>query len=267
MDLKTLDKNEPIVVAISGGKDSIATLIVLAKYDLNLIPVHFDGGWNWPWMQDVLDQVTQATGYDITTVKPEHDFTWLATKKEVKKRDGTIQQGYGWPNNRIQWCTAYKSEAMRKWAAEHYPGALTAIGIAVDEAETRPVDMPRKIYPLVHEGITQADALQLCYDHGVDFHGHYKVWDRLSCYCCPLQGLKNLRRMHHKHPTLWEQIKEIGDGITCQYQSLREGATARDLDERFKVEDEIARIEADRQELEGKIFRRKKAIKGMKSTL
>jgi hypothetical protein len=48
---------------------------------------------------------------------------------------------------------------------------------------------------------------------------------------------------------------------------MREGATARDLDQRFLIEDGNARIEADRQELEREIFRLKKQIKGLKSAL
>jgi hypothetical protein len=263
---KNIDKNEPIVVAVSGGKDSVATLLTLAKRGLNLVPVNFDGGWEWPFIQTVLRQVEEVTGYKIVTVRPEFDYTWLATAKPVKKKNGDTQFGYGWPTDRSRWCTTYKSDAMRRWLNANYPGAITAIGIAADEAEARPVDMPGKIYPLVDEGITQADALQLCYDAGIDFEGHYNIWDRLSCFCCPLQGVKNLRRLRNLRPDLWARIQEIGDKITS-YTSMREGATAQDLDRRFKIEDRIARIEADRQVLEGEIFLLKKEIKGLKSAL
>lgn len=111
---------------------------------------------------------------------------------------------------------------MKRGLNANYPGAQTAIGIAADEAEARPFDLPGKTYPLVEEGITQADTLQICYDAGIDFEGHYRVWDRLSCFCCPLQGIKNLRRLRNFHPDLWIRAQNIGDLVTS-YTSMREG--------------------------------------------
>lgn len=267
MKLKEVDKKQTIVVALSGGKDSVATLLTLHRLGYkNLIPVNFDGGWDWPWVGDVLDQVSDVTGFQVTTVKPEHNFSWYAAEKPIKKRDGTTQRGYGWPTERTRWCTRIKSKTMSKWTNANYPGAVTAIGIAANEVDHRPTNEHGKIYPLAELGITEQDGLQLCYDAGVTFGGHYEIWDRLSCLYCPLQGIKNLRRLRNIHHDLWAEIVAIGDRITA-YDSLREGATARDLDNRFKLEDEIGRIEASRQELAGQIFRLKAEIKGLKSAL
>jgi hypothetical protein len=232
----------------------------------NLIPVNFDGGWEWPWVGDVIEQVADATGFRVATVRPDHDFSWYAAEKPIKKRDGTTQRGYGWPTERTRWCTRIKSKTMSKWTNANYPGAVTAIGIAANEVDHRPTNEHGKIYPLAELGITEQDGLQLCYDAGVTFGGHYEIWDRLSCLYCPLQGIKNLRRLRNIHHDLWAEIVAIGDRITA-YDSLREGATARDLDNRFKLEDEIGRIEASRQELAGQIFRLKAEIKGLKSAL
>ena len=60
---------------------------------------------------------------------------------------------------------------MKRGLNANYPGAQTAIGIAADEAEARPFDLPGKTYPLVEEGITQADTLQICYDARNRFRG------------------------------------------------------------------------------------------------
>jgi hypothetical protein len=64
---------------------------------------------------------------------------------------------------------------------------------------------------------------------------------------------------------LWSEIVALGDRITA-YDSLREGATARDLDDRFRIEDQISEIEVERQVMEGQIFRLKAEIKGLKNT-
>jgi hypothetical protein len=153
---------------------------------------------------------------------------------------------------------------MAKWSNQHHPGAVTAIGIAANEIDHRPTNEPGKIYPLAELGITEADGLQLYYDAGVTFGGHYHIWDRLSCLFCPLQGLKNFRSLRNIHPDLWSEIVALVDRITA-YDSLREGETARDLDDRFRLEDRISEIEVDRQVLEGQIFRLKAETKTMKT--
>jgi hypothetical protein len=56
----------------------------------------------------------------------------------------------------------------------------------------------------------------------------------------------------------------MGDRITA-YDFLREGSTARDLDNRFRLEDRISEIEVVRQVLEGNIFRLKVEIKTLKN--
>jgi len=75
--LHEIYKSAPVVVAISGGKNSIAALLPLARLRYNsLIPVHFDGCWDWPRISDVLKQITDVTGFPITTVRPDQDFSW-----------------------------------------------------------------------------------------------------------------------------------------------------------------------------------------------
>ena len=41
--------------------------------------------------------------------------------------------------------------------------------------------------------ITEAKALQICYDQGFDWGGLYEIYHRASCWCCPLQRIDELR--------------------------------------------------------------------------
>ena len=35
---------------------------------------------------------------------------------------------------------------------------------------------------------------EYCYDHGFDWDGLYEIFRRVSCWCCPLQSLSELRK-------------------------------------------------------------------------
>ena len=50
-------------------------------------------------------------------------------------------------------------------------------------------------YPLMDWGITEKEALRICYDRGYDFGGLYQIYRRCSCWCCPLQGIGELRKL------------------------------------------------------------------------
>lgn len=60
-------------------------------------------------------------------------------------------------------------------------------------------------------------SIQLSYNHydtGVlDFsesgkHKKYEIFDRVSCWCCPLQSLEELRKLRVHFPEPWEKLKD-----------------------------------------------------------
>ena len=56
--------------------------------------------------------------------------------------------------------------------------------------------------------MTEEDCLRYCYERGYDWDGLYGQFRRVSCWCCPLQSLPELRQLYHNHPALWGQLKE-----------------------------------------------------------
>ena len=66
------------------------------------------------------------------------------------------------------------------------------IGIAADE----PKRVKHAYYPLVEWGMTEKDCLDYCYAHGFDWGGLYEIFHRVSCWCCPLQPLSELRKLY-----------------------------------------------------------------------
>ena len=76
------------------------------------------------------------------------------------------------------------SYQQRGQPAEKRKNALNFIGIAADETH-RCKDDPHNCYPLVEWGITETQALQLCYNRGYDWGGLYEIYRRASCWCFP----------------------------------------------------------------------------------
>lgn len=98
-------------------------------------------------------------------------------------------------------------------------------------------------YPLIDWGMTEADCLKYCYDRGFDWGGLYEIWDRVSCWCCPLQSLDDLRKLRKHRPELWEQLREMDKRMqNTQYPNFQFTRSFTDIEQRFKVEDEFERM-------------------------
>ena len=85
-------------------------------------------------------------------------------------------------------------------------------------------------YPLVDYDITEAQALELCYDNGFDFNGIYENYSRLNCWCCPLQRIGELRNLFKNYPDKWEKLKEMQDDSKFTF---RTDYTVHELEEKF----------------------------------
>ena len=97
-------------------------------------------------------------------------------------------------------------------------------------------------YPLVEWGITEAQALQACYDRGFDFGGLYEIYHRASCWCCPFQRIDELRKLRKHHPELWKKLLELDRRALAQFGTgplgqFKQNWSVKRLDTRFAEED------------------------------
>ena len=112
------------------------------------------------------------------------------------------------------------------------------VGLAADEGyrlERKNNQNPNHRHPLVDWNITEAECLRYCYDHGFDWDGLYEIFRRVSCWCCPLQSLSELRKLYRHFPELWEQLK-TWDGMT--WRKFRADYSVEELEKRFDFEEE-----------------------------
>lgn len=242
------------VVSLSGGKDSTCLLLLMIERGMPIDAViSADTGMEFPEMYEHLarldEHLYRECGLHITTLRHPQGFEYLMfdapqqQERAIERRiaNGQPLIGYGWPAMQVRWCTGQlkthliDKEATRlkqKHQVRHY------VGIAADEAH-RCKDL---CYPLVDWGITEAEALRICYDRGFDFGGLYQIYRRASCWCCPLQRIGELRKLRQHHPELWARLREMDARAIEQFKGsplgcFKDGWSVEELEQRFYAED------------------------------
>ena len=116
-----------------------------------------------------------------------------------------------------------------------------------------------EIYPLVEWGITEAQALKICYDRGFDWNGLYEIYHRCSCWCCPFQRIGELKNLRCHHPELWARLRELDKRALDQFGHsalgrFKDNWNVEQLEHRFAAED-AARKEAEMEQDKSKEIR------------
>lgn len=194
------------VVSLSGGKDSTAMLLMMIERGEQIDDiVFFDWGMEFPQMYEHLDKLEDYIKRPITRLYPTGGFEYyLVDRVKVRgKRKG--ERGYGWANFHCRWCTRVKYNAINK----HTNGAGICIGYAYEERFRRPRYFPHQRYPLLEWGVAETVARDYCYSLGFDWGGLYKIFDRVSCWCCPMKNRRELLAIHDNFPELWQELLRL----------------------------------------------------------
>ena len=232
------------ILSISGGKDSTAMLLeMLERNDPIHAAVFFDTGWEFPEMYSHIDKLEKYTRVKIWRLHPVLPFDYLLTSRPVIAKKGDMKGkvhriGYGWPFPARRWCTGIKVDALNKFE-KPIENAVSCIGYAADELH-RSLHNEKILYrfPLQEYGITEADALAICYSHGFDWDGLYNHFSRVSCFCCPLKKLDELRKLYNHFPNLWKRMLDMEDAMDAgtRWRGFKDYTTVHDLDKRFACE-------------------------------
>lgn len=212
-----------------------------------------DTGMEFPEMYEHLGKLDrylyQERGIHLTTLRHPKGFEWLmfeepkqkASSIENRMKLGVSLNGNGWPGVKVRWCTGQLKTHLISKEVNRLKGEYQAIhyvGIAADE----PKRIKHARYPLVEWGITENEALKICYDRGYDWGGLYEIYHRCSCWCCPLQRIDALRKLRHYHPELWMRLMEMDKRALAQFGNtplgqFKQNWTAESLERRFAMED------------------------------
>jgi len=239
------------VISLSGGKDSTAMLLMMLERGepINSV-VFFDTGWEFPQMYKHIDLLEKRTGIKIWRLRSKFPFDyWMAARPIIRRKGpdkGKVTRiGNGWPSPSRRWCTRQKADALNDFLRP-IPNAVQCIGHAADEMHRKLSDA-NKIsfrFPLQEWGVTEADALAYCYSKGYDWDGLYKHFRRVSCFCCPLQRLGELRTLRRRFPDLWQRMLDMENAmLPGANRGFKGYTTVHDLDRRFAEEDRQMQME------------------------
>ena len=226
------------IISFSGGKDSTAMLLMMIEKEMQIDEIIFlDTGVEFPEMYKHIEKVERYIDRKITKLKAENSYEYMMFEHEKKKGKNKGQKGYSWADFRNRWCTQYlKKQVMNRYLKEKYKNIeiIEYHGIAADETKRLVKNREKNIkYPLAEWGIIEKEALEYCYNKGFDWDGLYKKFDRVSCWCCPLKNLKELKVIYKEYPKYWEKLKEW-DSKT--YRKFRADYSILDLEKKFEKE-------------------------------
>ena len=246
------DENRPLhIVNFSGGKDSTYMLLEMIRRGIYFdMVVNVDTGMEFPAMYDHIDQVERflqsERGMGITRLYPPRSFEELmfqATKETAEPGD---IPGYGWPAIKVRWCTGHlKVHLISRYLSGLPVQPYHYIAFAADEQyrlKRRNNQEASKRYPMIEWGVTEAQALAGCYEAGYTWDGLYERFSRVSCWCCPLQSLEELRALQQFYPDLWVKLRDMDDKAIEQfgrgnpYGQFKEHESVRMLEHRFAFE-------------------------------
>lgn len=224
------------IVQFSGGKDSTCMLLMMLERDMPIDDIIFcDTGMEFPGMYDHIAKVERYIGRKVTRLRPPHDFIYYFAQRPKIRGKNKGLPGYGWPRMWQRWCTRiFKTELTAKYLRNNGEYKLY-IGIAYDEPKRHARKGDDAEHPLYDWGITEKMALKYCYAKGFNWDGLYEQFKRVSCWCCPLQGIGSLRNLRKYYPDLWQKLLEMDAMV--EY-SFKPDWSVKDLELRFVLEDQ-----------------------------
>lgn len=247
------EKEHYHAVSLSGGKDSTAMLLLMIEKGMPIdVVLNADTGMEFPEMYEHLQKLDEhlyrERGLHITILHHPKSFEWMMFEEPKQKPSSLVNRhrlgippyGNGWPGIKVRWCTGQmKTHLLSKEVnrLKKEKSALHYIGIAADESNRCKGEQ----YPLVDWGITENQALQICYERGFDFGGLYEIYHRASCWCCPFQRIDELRKLRQHHPKLWARLLEMDNRAREQFGSSPLGQfkkqwSVESLEQRFASE-------------------------------
>lgn len=188
--------------------------------------------------------VVEDAGIKFTMLKNDKSFDYLMFDHKVNRKNKELNHllGYSWADSRSRWCTTLlKTNLIDRYFKDMRKeyDVIQCVGIATDEQYRLERDGNKredKRHPLVEWGWSEEDALNYCYEHGYDWEGLYELFGRVSCWCCPLKSLGELRTLYNLFPELWEELKDM-DRRT--WRKFKKEYSVEELEVRFNLEKEF----------------------------
>lgn len=232
------------IASVSFGKDSLAMLLMLIEKEYPLDEVVFyDTGMEFQAIYDTRDAVLPLLvekGIAYIELYPPRPFLYDMLEKPIKYRDKEgYHLGFSWCGLcGVRWGTREKLTALARHEKSAGEPVVWYVGIAADEPKRLERLADNKRAPLAEWNISEAQALQFCYDKGFSWRENgkrlYDYFDRVSCWCCGYINLRALKNMHQYFPEYWQRLKDLQSHTDRPMKGP--GKSVFDLEKRFAEE-------------------------------
>jgi 3'-phosphoadenosine 5'-phosphosulfate sulfotransferase (PAPS reductase)/FAD synthetase len=235
--MRSVENDLKHIVSFSGGKDSTAMLLLLLEQNKPIDEVVFfdAGSWDFPEMRHHIDKVEKYTGVKITRLQAQKSFDYWMFEHLVENGKNKGRAGYGFPSVKLRWCTREKIRTINNYISNNYKTISTYIGYAFDEQWRANKNKDKSnIYPLIESEISENQTLAMCYNYGFTWDGLYEHFRRVSCWCCPLQRISELRKLYNLYPDLWKKLEDMQKRTNSYFRM--DGKRVEELTKRFEAE-------------------------------
>lgn len=207
------------VASCSGGKDSVATLLLAAQHNEPLDEAVFS---EVMFDKDTSGEVPEHRDFIYDRLKPFCEKE-LGIKFTILHADKTYDdvfhhvitrgphkgevRGFAWAGM----CAVNrdcKIPPVRKYNAALSPDTVSYVGIAEDEPKRLArLDGVKKVSLLAKYGMTEADAYNLCQERGLlsPIYGHCR---RNGCWFCPNASDNELLHIITNYPEIFDRLIE-----------------------------------------------------------
>ncbi len=202
---KTIESQDlPVVVSFSGGKDSLATLLLVRKVTEPKV-LFVDTGIEFPETLDYVEKISEELNIQLLTAQAGDRF-WRGI--EV----------FGMSGRDCRWCCKVsKLGPVAKAASEHFPkGFLNFIGQRRYESEIRARSgqnwrnswLPKQLCASPIQNWTALHIWLYLFKEGARSNPLYeRGFERIGCWVCPSSSLAEIHSFKALHPDMWQRFE------------------------------------------------------------
>lgn len=255
--VKEMDDGLPLIVNFSGGKDSVACMLLAREVTDRVELCYVDGGFDLPETLRYVREQAERFGLRLHVPRPgevsqDHREDGIPAHVQVFE-DYVRWYGY-WPTAARRWCSCWcKQRVMKNYWRQLYDANTVLYklnGVRMFESPTRlwKYGNPKHfrkytvngsyflrhdsehrpcicVYPVIEW--TVDDVVAYIASRGVELHAGYKLFGVSGCKWCPVHTPDVYRRILSVHPELYDDFIALEGEINRP--AVQGGVWLRDL--------------------------------------
>lgn len=235
------------IASVSGGKDSICTIILDHLYEHKITKIYYcevmfndEISAEYPehidFIKNRMIPVFEDWGYEVVYLKSEKTFLdcFYHVRGERSKNNGKYVGFMLSGHCDVQ--GKCKLHTIRKYLRSLKEDYVEVLGIAVDEPERLNTAHEKGQVSLLEKyGYTERDALELCRKYDL-LSPIYHIMKRSGCFFCPNCTVGQLRFLYKRHRDLFMELVRLEQEPNKVSDTFCYGKTYQSYLERFEAE-------------------------------